>query len=211
MGRGASPVELRLLPKTREKPGERVFITELAAFLGCAEQVVLRFARPMGVLEMRRSTYGEVKFVTPRAAMRLIIAVRGWQGKIYSEGTDYHLRQLHEQARTMARQQRKRAERVARGLPPGGVRPKRPVDPFYLSGVGWKKPRDYCSHLRFRRGGAGCRSTWFDPTNKRTREEWEGNPLHTLPCCVWVVLSEPHGDTQQAGYARARCVNESSP
>jgi hypothetical protein len=195
MARGPTAAELPLLPPERQKHGEKVMVAELAAFLGCDSPVIHRFAHPMGGVRTSRDAAGVYTWLRPREAQRVMLAVRAWQGSRYAQGFDHHV--LVEAAREADRAKRLREGRIKGGRTPKPLVPEKWTPP---------KPKNTCSHMAQRRS-RGCRSTWFDPRNGHSYAEWEGNPLHTLPCAVWVVIEGPDGDGHDAsGVLSARCA-----
>lgn len=194
MRKRALPGEALLLPKEREKRGEKVWVSELAAFLGCAPLLIHRIARPLNLISYRGGMQaGPQAYLTPRGAMRVMIAVRARQGAAAIEGKDYWAARL----RTLARAQLRRGPRQPRQLRPLNPHPE-PERP--------KPPPIHCSHGRKARL-RGCKFTWFDPRNGKPYSAWEGNPLHVLPCAPWVVVSGPDGDTRDtSGVRGSRCV-----
>lgn len=192
MPRGPSNAERPLLPAERQKHGEKVFVAELAAFLGTDHQVIHRFAHPLGGVRWKRDAAGKTSWLRPREAQRVIIAVRAWQGSRYAQGLDHHA--LVEAAREAYRLNKP---------PPKGPRPLKPLVPEKYTPP---KPKDTCDFMTWRTR-RGCRFTHYDPRNGHTYAEWEGNPLHTLPCTVWVVIQGPDGDGRDApGVLSARCA-----
>lgn len=183
MPRGPTSAERLLLPEERQKHGEKVFVAELAAFLGTDQQVIHRFARAGGGDGIRYGGVPRAAYMRPREAQRVMVAVRAWQGQRYAHGLDHHV--MVEAQREADRLKKLRAGRFRKG--------PRPLKP--LVGEKWTPPppKNTCDRLVLRRS-RGCRSTWYDPRNGHTYAEWEGNPLHVLPCNVWVVIEGADGD-----------------
>lgn len=63
-------------------PEERVFLTELARYLGVSSRKIAKWARKEGVLHRARDFYRgtEALWLSPHAAMRAIVLIRSEQG-----------------------------------------------------------------------------------------------------------------------------------
>lgn len=104
----------RLVVSERPVPSkERIWVTELAQYLGASSAIVKRFAKKRGLLH-RGSAHsaGKLYYVSVYGAQRVIAYVRALQGDEYLNGRDYHrIRQQwrEQQARKLARKALKAA------------------------------------------------------------------------------------------------------
>lgn len=111
-----------MLPEPEQSwRGQRVYVRELAAYLGHDPRDLRRYARERGLLH-RSAGYprSHVLFwVSAETATRLIAMVRAKQGAVYLGGRDYHrekeqirMRALRQKARRAAANEAARLARV---------------------------------------------------------------------------------------------------
>lgn len=81
-----------MVPARSGTTKERVYLTELAAFLGHSVVALRRFAKSNGLL--KRVSIGACRsplsYVTPYGAQRLIAYARAIQGDWHLKGRDFH-------------------------------------------------------------------------------------------------------------------------
>lgn len=72
-----------MVPTRSGRPEARVYVSELAKFLGEPTGKLLRFARSRGFLHKgpHIQGYGRPNYVTEYGAMRLIAYIRAWQSE----------------------------------------------------------------------------------------------------------------------------------
>ena len=100
------------LPERVERmPGERVFFSELQAFLGCSKPELARFARQHGLLHTAKhsSVVTRVRWVTPDGALRIIAHFRAKDGEVHMAGKGEQRQRARVQRRESYYRNKKRA------------------------------------------------------------------------------------------------------
>lgn len=71
---------------------DRVYVRELAQYLGHSLLAIRKFARKYGYLKKasRGASRTPITYVSPYAAMRIIAHIRRIQGEVYERGKDFH-------------------------------------------------------------------------------------------------------------------------
>lgn len=95
-----------MVPARSGATKERVYLTELAAFLEHSYPALRRFAKSHGLLKEARlgACRKGVSYVTPYGAQRLIAYARAIQGDWHLKGRDFH--GVHERDRLAHAKQR---------------------------------------------------------------------------------------------------------
>jgi hypothetical protein len=115
MTRRSADDERGLVPPVRFFPsGERIYLKELARYLGHDYQALLKWAQKRGLATLERQHYRSARawWVTPRTAMRLIVVARGIQGEFLLRGKDYQAQKEQSRRQKQAERARKRVEQV---------------------------------------------------------------------------------------------------
>lgn len=99
--------------------GDRVYVKELAEYLGHPLVLVRRYLRQRRLMHKvsRGSSYPPIAYVTEATALRVIAHFRAIQGEQYLQGKDFHARLERERAarrRLYARLRAKEAVRSAK-------------------------------------------------------------------------------------------------
>jgi hypothetical protein len=92
MARRPEPDERFLVPACSGPLRERVYVTELAKYLGIHIRILRKYARRHRLLHYATRGTGvePIAYVTEHGAMRLISFARVVQGKVYAAGKDFH-------------------------------------------------------------------------------------------------------------------------
>lgn len=109
-----------MVPACSGNPKGRVFVKDLAYYLGHPIRSVYVWAREHGLLREAPRGPGQSRlyFVSEEAAMRIIAVFRVIQGKAYQEGEDFHgnLEKQRLYSRAQAAKQRAAAEVEKAGM-----------------------------------------------------------------------------------------------
>lgn len=99
--------------------GRRVYVRELAAYLGHPIRQVYRFIRSNGLLRWasQGAAREKIPWVTEQTALRVIAHCRATQGEVYLQGKDF-ARIVQSQREQGARKRARRAAQKALGSTP---------------------------------------------------------------------------------------------
>jgi hypothetical protein len=102
--------ERLVVPEPGRYTGEKIFLTELAAYLHHRSGDLMDFARKHGFLKRIWARGAAVYWVHPYGAQRIISYIRALQGDHYLQGNDFH-----KEREQWAARMRKRRSLVRKG------------------------------------------------------------------------------------------------